>query len=150
MLYINGGVRPDILIKGNYEMKRIIFNVFCILMLVMLSGCSFFAPSTQSIYIDGVPADATVIVNGRKVKVPATLEVNRKNTLTIIAHKPGFKTYKSNTGYSLSTIGTLDAIGCWLLLLPGAGLLAPGAWELMENSFYFTLAPENAPVKAAK
>ena len=109
---------------------------------LVINGCSFFAPSTQSIYINGTPADATVIVNGNTVKVPATLEVPRNKNLTIIAHKNGFKSYKVTTGYSLSTIGTVDAIGCWLLLLPGAGLLAPGAWELMENNFYYVLTPE--------
>lgn len=131
-------------------MLRTIFNICCVLLLVILSGCSFFAPSTQSIFIDGVPADATVIVNGRHVKVPVTLEVQRNKNLTIIAHKPGFNTYKSTTGYSLSTVGVADVIGCWLFLVPGAGLFAPGAWELMENSFYYVLTPEDVTVKSAK
>ncbi|MBO7328628.1 MAG: hypothetical protein J6W00_07650 [Lentisphaeria bacterium] len=120
------------------------FLIFFVAMsLIMASGCSFLAPSKETIYIDGTPADATVVVNGQTVKVPAVLEVPRNKNLTIIAHKPGFKPYKATTGYSLSTIGVLDAIGCWLLLLPGAGLFAPGAWELMENNFYYVLTPEN-------
>ena len=131
-------------------MKRKIFHLFCVFLLVILPGCSFFAPPTQSIFIDGSPADATVIVNGRKVKVPITLEVPRNKNLTIVAHKPGFYTYKSTTGYSLSTIGIMDVIGCWLFLLPGAGLFAPGAWELMENSFYYTLVPEKTTVQSSK
>jgi hypothetical protein len=126
-----------------------LFSIFCAMMLLMVSGCSFFAPSTQSIYINGTPSDATVIVNGKTVKVPVQLEVKRNETLTIIAHKNGFVPYKSSTGYSLSTIGVLDAIGCWLLLLPGAGLLAPGAWELMSNNFYFVLAPEKSTAPQA-
>ncbi len=131
-------------------MKRGIFNICCALLLIIMSGCSFFAPSTQSVFINGVPADATVIVNGNTVKVPITLDVPRNKNLTIIAHKPGFSVYKSTTGYSLSTIGTVDAIGCWLLLFPGVGLFAPGAWELTENSFYYVLTPENTTVKARK
>jgi hypothetical protein len=75
--------------------------------------------------------------------------VKRNENLTIIAHKNGFVPYKSSTGYSLSTIGVLVAIGCWLLLLPGAGLLAPGAWELMSNNFYFVLAPEKSTAPQA-
>ena len=131
-------------------MKRKIFSICCVLLLLILPGCSFFAPSTQSVFITGVPADATVIVNGNTVKVPITLEVPRNKNLTIIAHKPGYKTYNSTTSYSLSTIGVVDAIGCWLLLVPGAGLFAPGAWELMQNSFYYVLTPENAAVTTGK
>ena len=115
--------------------------ILIVLTASVVNGCSFFAPSTQSIHINGIPADATVIVNGKTVKVPATINVPRNKNLIVIAHKNGFNTSKVTTGYSLSTIGTLDAIGCWLLLLPGAGLLAPGAWELMEDNFYYTLTP---------
>ena len=121
------------------------FTVFLLAVLLLMgSGCSFFASRTQSVYINGNPSDATVIVNGNAIKVPATLDVPRNKTLTIIAHKDGFKPYNSSTGYSLSTIGFVDAVGCWLLLLPGIGLFAPGAWELQENSFYYVLTPENA------
>ena len=109
---------------------------------IVASGCSFFAPSTQSIHINGIPADATVVINGNTVKVPATIDVPRNKNLTIVVHKNGFKPYKVTTGYSLSTIGAVDAIGCWLFLLPGAGLLSPGAWELMEDNFYYTLTPD--------
>jgi len=123
-------------------MAQKFFNIFCVMLLVMISGCSFFAPPTQNIYINGTPADATVIVNGNTVQIPAVLEVPRNKNLTIIAHKKGFKPYSSTTGYSLSTIGVLDAVGCWLLLLPGAGLIAPGAWELMNDNFYYVLTPE--------
>ena len=127
------------------------FTVFLLAVLcLMSSGCSVLAPHTQSIYVNGTPADATVIVNGNSIKVPAMLEVRRDKTLTIIAHKDGFKPYKSSTGYSLSTIGIVDTIGCWLLLLPGIGLFSPGAWELQENSFYYVLTPENAGTPVAK
>ena len=119
-----------------------IFSVFCSVLLIIISGCSFLAPSTQSVYINGTPADATVVVNGKTVKIPATIEVPRNKNLTIVAYKEGFKPYNSTTGYSLSSVGMLDAIGCWLLLLPGAGLLAPGAWELMNDNFYYVLTTE--------
>ncbi len=127
--------------------KKSVRFILAASMVSIISGCSFFAPSTQSVYINGTPADATVIVNGKEVKVPAELEVPRNENLTIIAFKDGFEPYNKTTGYSLSSIGTLDAIGSWLLLLPGAGLLAPGAWELMENNFYYVLTPVKTDTK---
>jgi hypothetical protein len=127
--------------------KKSVRFILAASMVSIISGCSFFAPSTQSVYINGTPADATVIVNGKEVQVPAELEVPRNENLTIIAFKDGFEPYNKSTGYSLSSIGTLDAIGCWLLLLPGAGLLAPGAWELMENNFYYVLTPVKTDAK---
>ena len=68
----------------------------------------------------------------------------------MIAHKDGFNPYKVNIGYPLSSVGVVDAIGCrlLLLLLPGAGLFAPGAWELQENSFYYVLTPVNTSTSA--
>ena len=92
---------------------------------VSINGCSFFASATQRIHIHGSPADATVVVNGITVKVPATMEVPRNKNLTVIVHKNGFKPYSVSTGYSLSTTGVLDVIGCRFILLPGLGLLAP-------------------------
>ena len=129
-------------------MKKIL-NLAAAGLLILVSGCSFFAPYKQTIYINGTPADATVIVNGKTVLVPAELQVPRNKNLTIIAYKNGFEPYKTTTGYSLNTIGILDAIGCWLVLLPGLGLLSPGAWELSESSFYYVLSPSKtnpAPV----
>ena len=123
--------------------KSVCVLLVCI-MVSVVTGCSFFAPYKQNIYINGTPADATVVVNGNVVKIPATIEVARNKNLTIIAHKEGFKPYKVTTGYSLNTIGTLDAIGCYLLLLPGLGLLSPGAWELSNNNFYYVLTPAKA------
>ena len=126
-------------------MLKKIINIFVIAVTVFsLCGCSFFAPYKQSVYINGTPADATVVVNGAVTKIPATLEVPRNKNLTIIAHKDGYETYKVTTGYSLNTIGTLDAIGCYLLLLPGLGMLSPGAWELSQNNFYYVLTPVKA------
>ena len=123
-------------------LERSIRLFLAVTTLIVSGGCSFFAPASQSIHINGIPDDATVVINGNSVKVPATIDVPRNKNLTIIVHKNGFKTYKVTTGYSLSTIGIVDAIGCWLFLLPGVGLLSPGAWELMENNFYYTLTPE--------
>ena len=121
--------------------KKSVSLVLLCSMLFAVSGCSFFAPSKQNIYIDGTPADATVVVNGVVTKTPATIEVPRNKNLTIIAHKNGFKPWQKKTGYSLNTIGTLDAIGCYLLLLPGLGMLSPGAWELEQDHFYYILTP---------
>ena len=123
-------------------LKKSMLLLLAAVTLIAAGGCSFFAPATQTIHINGTPADAAVVVNGNTVKVPATIDVPRNKNLTIVVHKNGFKPYKMTTGYSLSTIGVVDAIGCWLLLLPGAGLFAPGAWELMEDNFYYTLTPE--------
>lgn len=120
--------------------KSISILLVCII-ITTVTGCSFFAPYKQKVYINGTPADATVVINGNIVKIPATIEVPRNKNLTIIAHKDGFKPYKVTTGYSLNTCGTLDAIGCYLLLLPGLGLLSPGAWELSNDNFYYVLTP---------
>ena len=119
--------------------KRVLTSLAIVFSMMFIEGCSFFAPYTQTIHINGSPADATVVVNGIITSVPASIEVPRNKNLTIIAHKEGYNPYNVTTGYSLSTIGTVDAIGCYLLLLPGLGLLSPGAWELSEDNFYYVL-----------
>ncbi len=119
--------------------------IFSVLLLITVCGCSFFAPYKQSINIDGTPADATVVVNGTKYVAPVKIDVPRNKNLSIIIHKEGFNVQKINSGYSLSAIGAVDAAGCWLLLLPGIGLLSPGAWELNEDNFYYTLSPAEKP-----
>ena len=122
-------------------LKNSVALVLLCSILFTVSGCSFFAPYKQNIYIDGTPADATVVVNGVVTKTPATIEVPRNKKLTIVAHKNGFKPWKTTTDRSLNTIGTVDAIGCYLLLLPGLGMLSPGAWELDQDHFYYILTP---------
>lgn len=125
-------------------MKKAVSLVSVLVTAVLMTGCSFFAPTTQTIHINGTPADATVTVNGQKVKIPATMEMQRNKNITIVVRKDGYEPFEKTTGYSLSPVGTLDVIGCWFFLLPGAGLFTPGAWELMESNFQYTLTPSGA------
>lgn len=106
-------------------------------------GCSLFRSPTQTINIKCSPnGDAVLTVNGKTSKCPATMDVERDKDLLVQAHKDGFKPYERTIKRQLSDTGKLDTFGFVLLLVPGIGLLSPGAWDLEELDINIVLTPK--------
>lgn len=122
-------------------LKKIIFPAISLLLAATMTGCSLFVPHNQTIVINGKPANATVIVNGQQMTAPATVSVKRNKDVNILVTKNGYNSYTCASRHSLSTWGTLDIIGGVCFLIPFIGLLAPGAYELNQENFYYILTP---------
>lgn len=127
--------------KKKKMIKKIACHSVSLMLLVSFSGCSLFVPHKQSITINGNPANAAVIVNGQQYMAPATIRVRRNKNVNIIATKNGYNTFTLQSGFSLSPWGVLDIIGGVCFLVPFFGLLAPGAYELDQDNFYYMLTP---------
>lgn len=123
-------------------LKRIAVSVLNVVLVLVMTGCSLFAPKDQMISINGEPAGARVLVNGNVMTVPGTLSVKRNKNVHIMVTKPGYHPYAITTGYTLSQYGTLDLIGTFVFLVPVVGLITPGAYELEQDTFYYSLTQE--------
>lgn len=123
--------------------RKIAGNCVYILLAVSLTGCSLFVPYRQTISISGHPANATVTVNGQQMTTPANIKVRRNKSVNIVVSKPGYNSFVSNSGYTLSSWGVLDIVGGVFFLVPFVGLIAPGAYELSQDHFNYVLTPVN-------
>lgn len=116
--------------------------------MVSFSGCSFFAPSMQTIHVTSSPSDAKVVAGGRPVgQTPVQFEAHRGENLLIEVQKSGYQTQYRTSSRTLSTIGTLDVVGGFFLLLPLFGLLSSGAWKHDPGQYGFILDAEKQPEK---
>lgn len=110
------------------------------------TGCSFFGPKTQVISVSSDPPAAEVIVNGERVgKTPLSTQVSRAESVLIEIRKPGYETQFRSTTRTISTLGVLDVIGGFLILVPFLGLLSPAAWSHEPTNFGVILPPEEKP-----
>lgn len=118
-------------------------TTICIFMLLsLLTGCSLFMPSHQTVCIQSVQTHAKVWVNGNYVgEAPVQTSVRRNETLMVIVKKDGFETSSRVVNHHLSTAGTLDMIGTCIFLIPCVGFCTSGAFSLDETSFIIQLAP---------
>lgn len=113
------------------------------LALVTFSGCSFFAPSKQTILVTSSPEGAKVLAGGQAVgQTPVQFEAHRGDNLLIEVQKTGYQTQYRTTSRSLSSIGLLDVIGGCFLLIPLIGLVSSGAWKHDPDKYGIILEPE--------
>jgi hypothetical protein len=63
--------------------------------------------------------------------------------------KPGYQTEYRTGDRTLSTLGILDIIGGWFLLVPFFGLLSSAAWEHDPDTFGIVLTKEEPSTPAA-
>jgi hypothetical protein len=124
-------------------MRTVWNQIISVGVMVSFSGCSFFAPSMQTIHVTTTPPGAKVVAGGRPVgQTPVQFEAHRGENLLIEVGKPGYQTQYRTSSRTLSTIGTLDVIGGFFLLLPLFGLLSSGAWKHDPGQYGFVLDPE--------
>jgi len=93
-------------------------------------GCSAFQPKMQNVTINSVPSGADIKVNGQNLgPAPVSLELERNKEHAIVATL-GSRSSVRQLNSKFSKTGILDVIGTIFFLIPGIGLLTPGAWEL--------------------
>ncbi|MDH5738997.1 MAG: PEGA domain-containing protein [Nitrospira sp.] len=127
-------------IKFRWNVFRQVTVVF---VTVSFSGCSIFAPSMQTIQVSSSPDRATVVAEGKPVgETPVQFDAHRGKDLLIEVKKPGYQSQFRTTSRTLSSIGTVDVIGAYFILLPLLGLLSSGAWKHDPESYGFVLEPE--------
>jgi outer membrane murein-binding lipoprotein Lpp len=100
---------------------------------ILISGCSTFAPKTQTVSAVCSEPDAALQINGQMFQGRAQVEAKKNKTVSIMCTKVGYFPAQKTIDYSLSGTGVADAIGTALLLLPGIGLFTAGAWKLDET-----------------
>jgi len=89
--------------------------------------------------------DAGVWVNGLYVgQTPICTPVKRNEPFTVEARKEGFESASKTVDRHFSGTAVADLIGCAFLLLPGLGLLTPGAWDLDQTAVELHLYPKPA------
>lgn len=130
-------------------MERIRFQwhvfrqVTVVFVTVSFSGCSIFAPSLQTMQVSSSPDGATIVAGGKPVgETPIQFEAHRGKDLLIEVKKPGYQSQFRTTTRTLSSIGTVDVIGAYFILLPLLGLLSSGAWKHDPETYGFVLEPE--------
>jgi outer membrane murein-binding lipoprotein Lpp len=89
---------------------------------ILISGCSTFAPKTQTVSAVCSEPDAALQINGQMFQGRAQVEAKKNKTVSIMCTKVGYFPAQKTIDYSLSGTGVADAIGTALLLLPGIPL----------------------------
>jgi hypothetical protein len=118
-------------------------RIIAVLVLITFSGCSFFAPSKQTIHVSSSPDGAKILAGGQPIGMtPIQFEAHRGDNLLIEVQKAGYQTQYRTTSRTLSSTGLLDVIGGCFLLLPLLGLLSSGAWKHDPDKYGIILEPE--------
>jgi hypothetical protein len=100
---------------------------------IAVSGCSTFAPKTQTVSAVCSEPDATLQINGQTYQGKAQVEAKRNKSVSVMCTKPGYFPAQKTIDNSLSETGVADIVGTVLFLLPGIGLFTAGAWKLDET-----------------
>lgn len=114
-----------------------------ILIACQLFGCSLFGSRKQMLAVTSEPPGAEVSISGMVVgTTPLEHEVERGGSLVVGVKKSGYQAQYRTTSRKLSTLGVMDVIGGWLLLVPFLGLFSNAAWDYDPATFGFVLDPE--------
>lgn len=124
-------------------LKKFAYYAVSVILAATMTGCSLLAPRTQTITINGNPANASIVVNGQTLQAPATVSVRRNKTANIVITKKGYNPAMHSIGHSIGPWGILDIIGGLIFLVPFVGLVSPGAYELDQDNYYYVLTPIN-------
>lgn len=108
------------------------------------TGCSLFAPRTETVLIDSEPQGAQVMIPGRRLTTPATITVPCDRALTIIVKMDGFHTQAQHVRRTLGKCGILDVVGAALFIVPAVGLISPGAYTLEQHTVFCPLKKKGA------
>ncbi len=105
------------------------------------SGCSVFAPPTQSLVITASERDAEIFINGHfeglgEVKT----RVVKNENVAIMAKKKGFFPATRTIPTEMSTAGILDVIGGCIFIIPFIGLFYAGAHQLQISNVSMIMA----------
>jgi hypothetical protein len=105
-----------------------------LVLLLSTNGCSLFAPKTENIAVNTVPAGAEVYVNNDfKGTTPCNVPMSCKGG-EIMVKKAGYDTQLYRVGRHLGTCGIVDIVGTVMFLVPAIGLFSAGAYTLDEHT----------------
>jgi len=126
------------------------FNV--ILLLVLVTGCSAFRSSQQTLTVQVTdPPHAKIWVNRVCAgEAPVQVSVLRNRYVDVTAEKDGFHAETRTIRYHLNATGYLDIAGAWLFIIPVIGIMTPGHDSLDETTITMRLSPETEAEAAAK
>lgn len=117
-------------------------NALCILLSLIITGCSCFTPNKQQISVSVYPDESKVFINGQVfTSSPAIADVPRNRSVAIQCMKDGYYPYGKTVDTRISTTGVLDMVGTAFFLFPAIGLITPGAWCLEEDTVNIVLHP---------
>ena len=117
--------------------------VMASLLLLTTNGCSFFAPKTEEVAVNAVPAGAEVYVNNNfKGTTPCSVPMSCKGG-EIMVKKAGYDTQLYKVGRHLGTCGVMDIVGTVLFLVPAVGLFSAGAYTLDEHNVNVSLTKQS-------
>ena len=117
--------------------------VMATLVLLTANGCSFFAPKTENVAVNTVPAGAEVYVNNDfKGTTPCNVPVSCKGG-EIMVKKAGYDPQLYKVGRHLGTCGVMDIVGTVMFLVPAIGLFSAGAYTLDEHTVSVPLTKQS-------
>ena len=109
-------------------------------LLILVPGCSLFAPKTEDVTIDSEPTGASVIIPGKaRLTTPATVNLPCDKDVTIVVQKEGYYPQTYSIHPTLGKCGILDVVGTLLVLFPAVGLISSGAYTLNQHTVYAPL-----------
>jgi hypothetical protein len=113
------------------------------LILLTANGCSFFAPKTENVAVNTVPAGAEVYVNNDfKGNTPCNVPMSCKGG-EIMVKKAGYDTQIYRVGRHLGTCGIVDIVGTVMFLVPAIGLFSAGAYTLDEHTVNVSMTKQS-------
>jgi len=124
------------------KMTRVICSAGLVVSLALVqSGCSVFAPSTQSLSITASERDAEIYVNGHfEGTGVVNTRVVKNEDVAIMAKKKGFFPATRTIPTQMSTAGILDVIGGCIFIIPFIGLFYAGAHQLQTSNVSMIMA----------
>ena len=113
---------------------------------LILAGCAtMMTGRTQQVAITSNPAGATVKIDEKELKTPATVTLSKKTSYVVVIEKPGFESEVVEIRRRPSWWNLLDVV--WIYFLPVPliyDINTGGFWVFLENSFHVDLKPESA------
>ena len=120
--------------RMNMKQSKAANLVMAALVLLTANGCSFFAPKTEEVAVNSVPAGAEVYVNNSlKGTTPCSVPVSCKGG-EIMVKKAGYDPQLYRVGRHLGTCGVMDIVGTVIFLVPAIGLFSAGAYTLDQHN----------------
>jgi len=109
-------------------------------------GCSLVTGTTQPVSITTSVPNAQVWVDGVPVGntvggAPFVTAIKKRGSHVVHATAEGQSSYPFRLTSTFSSIGTLDAVGCYVLLLPCLTLITGHAYALEPEGVYLELHP---------
>ncbi|MFH1395754.1 MAG: hypothetical protein ABIH09_06330 [Candidatus Omnitrophota bacterium] len=125
----------------NKGIRAIFSTVLIAAMVLTQSGCSVFAPPTQSLMITASEKDAEIFVNGRfEGNGSISIRVPKNEDVAIMAKKNGFFPATRTIPTEMSTAGILDVIGGCIFIIPFIGLFYAGAHQIQTTNVQMIMA----------